>query len=90
MGSQPTRWRVVMVVVEHRQRFAKRRRDEAVELRRNERERERERGAKGLVYPLGRPSPLYIGGGAWETSPPSPRVQLRGRGLGLQFQSYSY
>ena len=44
---------VVMVVVEHRQRFAKRRRDEAVELRSNG----RERGAKGLVYPLGAPLP---------------------------------
>ena len=47
---------VVMVVVEHRQRFAKRRRDEAVELRSNG----RERGAKGLVCPLGVPPPLYI------------------------------
>ena len=44
---------VVMLVVEHRQRFAKRRWDEAVELRSNE----RERGAKGLVYPLGVPLP---------------------------------
>ena len=44
---------VVMVVVEHRQRFAKRRRDEAVELRSNG----RERGAKGLVCPLGAPLP---------------------------------
>ena len=42
-----------MVVVEHRQHFAKRRRDEAVELRSNG----RERGAKGLVCPLGAPLP---------------------------------
>ena len=47
---------VVMVVVEHRQCFANRRRDEAVELRSNR----RERGAKGLVCPLGAPPPLYI------------------------------
>ena len=47
---------VVMVVVEHRQRFAERRRDEAVELRSNG----RERGAKGLVCPLGVPlSTIY-------------------------------
>ena len=77
---------VVMVMVENRQRFAKRRRDEAVELWSNE----IERGAKGMVLLLGRPSSLYIGGGAWKTAPPSPRAQLRGRGLGLQVQSYSY
>jgi hypothetical protein len=47
---------VVMVVVEHRQRFAKRRSDAAVELGSNG----RERGAKGLVCPLGAPPPLYI------------------------------
>ena len=45
-----------MVVVEHSQHFAKRRRDEAVELRSNG----RERGAKGLVCPIGDPPPLYI------------------------------
>ena len=44
------------VVVEHRQRFAKRRPDEAVELRSNG----RERGAKGFVCPLGEPPPFYI------------------------------
>ena len=43
-----------MVVVEHLQRFAKLRRDEAVELRSNG----RERGAKGLVCPLGVPLPF--------------------------------
>ena len=44
---------VVMVVVEHRQLFAKRRLDEAVELQSNS----RERGARGLVCPLGAPLP---------------------------------
>ena len=47
---------VVMVMVEHRQHFAKRRRDEAVELRSNVRERD----AKGLVSPIREPPPLYI------------------------------
>ena len=43
-----------MVVVEHRQRFAKRRRDEAVELRSNG----RERGApRAWCILLGRPLP---------------------------------
>ena len=49
---------VVMVVVEHRERFAKRRRDEAVELLSNG----RERGGQGLgVSSWGASSPLYIG-----------------------------
>ena len=57
MGSQSTRLRGGdVVVVEHRQRFAKRRRDEAVELWSNG----RERGAKGLVCPLGAAPSLYI------------------------------
>ena len=47
---------VVMVVVEHRQRFTKHRRDEVMELQSNE----LERGIKGLVCPLGVPPPLYI------------------------------
>ena len=44
---------MVVVVVEHRQRFAKRRWDELVELQ----SKGRERGAKGLVCPLGAPFP---------------------------------
>ena len=44
---------VVMVVVEHRQRFIKRHRDEAMELQSNR----RKRGAKGLVCDLGVPLP---------------------------------
>ena len=44
---------VVMVMVEHQQRFAKLRWDEAVELRSNG----RERGTKGLVCTLGAPLP---------------------------------
>ena len=45
---------VVMVVVEHRQHFAKRCQDEAVELWSNE----KERGAKSLVCPLEAPLPF--------------------------------
>ena len=56
MGPQPTRGRGGDGGGgEFRPRFAKRRRDEAVELRSNG----RERGAKGLVCPLGAPPPLY-------------------------------
>ena len=38
-----------------------------------------ERGVpRGWCVLLGHPSPLYIGGGAWGTAPPSPRAQPRG------------
>ena len=87
MGSQPTRRHGGDGGGVAPTMHAKRRRDKAVELWSNRRERD----AKGLVYPLGAPpSPLYIGGGVWRTAPPSPRAQPRGRGLGLQVQSYSY
>ena len=59
---------VVMVVVEHRQRFAKCRRDEAVELRSNG----RERGAKALVCPLGAPLPSIYRWRGMVNSPSKP------------------
>ena len=59
---------VVMVAVEQRQHFTKCRRDEAVELRSNA----RERGAKGLVYHLGVPLRSIYGWRGMGNSPSKP------------------
>ena len=59
---------VVMVVVEHRQCFAKRHRDEAVKLQSNG----RERGAQGLEYPLGASLPSIYRWRGVENNPCKP------------------